>query len=79
MGESDAHGYTGCLPQRKGDNYGGSFPNRLLKTHKVEPSGFSSTKLLAELINDTEDMYTLHFGEHGVSYPRITTDAETKK
>lgn len=28
---------------------------------KIEPSGFSSTKLLAELIGDTEQMYTMHF------------------
>ena len=78
MGESDAHGYPGCLPQRKGDNHGGSFLDRLLKTYKVEPSGFSSTKLLAELIRDTEDLYTAHFGECKISYPRATTDVRTE-
>lgn len=50
--------------------------DRLLNISKVEPSGFSSTKLLAELIRDTEELYTTHFGEHGLSHPHFTTDAE---
>ena len=78
MGESDTHGYPRCLPQRKGENYGGSFLDRILTTYKVEPSGFSSTKLLAELIRDTEDLYTSHFGECRVSYPRTTTYVKMK-
>ena len=78
MGESDAHGYPGCLPQRKGDNHKGFFLDRLLKTYKVEPSGFSSTKLLAELIRDTEELYTGHFGERGVSNSRTATDITMK-
>ena len=67
MGESDAYGYPGCLHQRKGDNYGCSFLDRILNIYKIEPSGFSSTKLLAELIRDTEDMYTAHFSERRFS------------
>lgn len=71
MGESNTHGYPGCLPQRKGDNRGSSFLERLLKTYKIEPSGFSSTKLLSELIKDTEDMYATHFGEHCILTPEL--------
>lgn len=52
--------------------------DQLLTTYKVEPSGFSSTKLLAELIRDTEDLYTTHFCERGVSYPRTATDVKMK-
>jgi hypothetical protein len=45
--------------------------------YKVEPSGFSSTRLLADLIKDTEEMYTSHFGEHGVSRPHTLVDTGT--
>ena len=76
VGESDAHGHPGCLPQRQG-NVDYSLLGRLLKIYKIEPSGFSSTKLLAELIKDTEELYTIHFGEHRVPHPNPTTDART--
>ena len=49
----------------------------LLKTSKIEPSGFSSTKLLAELLRDTEEMYTMHFGEHITSHSHSMADAGT--
>lgn len=69
MGEGDTHGYPGRLPQRKGDNRGLLLPHRSLKAYQVEPSGFSSTTLLGELIRDTEEMYTAHFGEQIPSSP----------
>jgi len=77
VGESDSHGYPGCLPKRKGDEHGSYFLDRVLNIYKIEPSGFSSTKLLAELIRDTEEVYTAHFGERGVSDFHTTTDART--
>ena len=75
MGKGDTYGHPGCLPQRKGDNNAVFFLDRLIKVHKVEPSGFSSTKLLAELIRDTEEMYRIHFGEHGVFHSQSMTDS----
>jgi hypothetical protein len=55
----------------------GVFMDRLLKISKIEPSGFSSTKLLADLIRDTEEMYTIHFGKRRTSQRRSTAHAGT--
>ena len=77
MGESDAYGYPGCLPQGKGDNHGAFFLDLLLKINKVEPTAFSSKKVLAELIKDTEDLYTVHFGENDIFNSRTATDMGT--
>lgn len=40
--------------------------DQLLNISKIEPSGFSSTKVLAEVTKDTEEMYAVHFGKHRV-------------
>jgi hypothetical protein len=69
MGEGDTHGYPGRLPQRKGDSRGLLLSYRSLKAYQVHPSEFSSTKLLGQLIRDTEEMYTVHFGEQTPSLP----------
>lgn len=51
--------------------------DQLLKISKVEPSGFSSTKLLQDIIRDTEDLYAIHFGKrrapqpHSVAHTRM--------
>ena len=54
-------------------------PDRLLKIYKIEPSGFSSTKLLAELIRDTEELYAANFGERRAPDLDTTTDVGTEK
>ena len=51
--------------------------NWLLKINKVEPSAFSSSKVLAELIRDTEEMYAAHFGETGVPHLCKIADVRT--
>jgi hypothetical protein len=45
---------------------------------KIEPSGFSSTRLLTELIRDTEEMYAIHFGEYEASHPLSKTDGRSE-
>ena len=75
VGKSDAHGNPRCLYQRKGNSHRDFFMDLLLMMYKIDPSGFSSTKLLAELTRDTEELYTTHFGERRIPHPHSVANA----